>query len=307
MNISRLNLNLLTALDALLTEVNVTRAGEKLFITQSAMSNLLKQLREAFEDPLLVRGMASRMTLTPRAQALKIPVKEALAKAYAVFTAPIAFNPKTAQRTFTIGMSDYIELILLPSLVRQIIDDASNIDIIIQHVNYISDSQIKQMEDDKLDLIIGFQPDIPEPLITEELFEDYPVCAGWSKNPLLKKPLTLKNYAQAKHLLILFAETKTQSYSERFLKESGYHRRNVITLSHTAAAMQALPHTPLITTVMKQVAKKIATDLDVSFQPVPLKYPKIMITQAWHPKNSDDPAHIWLREIIQKAVGKSIL
>jgi len=322
MNLSKLNLNLLTALDALLTEVNVTQAGKKIFITQSAMSNLLKQLREVFADPLLVRGMASSMVLTPRAQALKLPVKEVLAKASAVFATPAAFNPQTAQRTFTIGMPDYIELILLPSLVQQLLETAPNIDIIVKHANFINESHIKNMEDDKLDLIIGLQPDImkkdqsdifiglqpeiPEPLIVEELFEDYPVCAGWSKNPLLKKPLTVKGYAEAPHILVLFAETKEQSYSERILKKYGYHRRNVVTLPHTTAALQALPHTPLIVTVMKQVAQRIAVGLDVRFQPSPLKYPKIMVTQAWHPKNSNDPAHIWLRNIIKKSVTATI-
>lgn len=322
MNLSKVNLNLLTALDALLTEVNVTQAGKKLFITQSAMSNLLKQLREVFADPLLVRGMASSMVLTPRAQALKLPVKEALAKASTVFSSPIAFNPKTAKRTFIIGMPDYIELILLPSLIQQLIENAPNIDVIVKHANYINESHIKNMEDDRLDLIIGLkpeikkedqldifiglQPEIPEPLIVEELFEDYPVCAGWSKNPLLKKPLTVESYAKAPHILVLFAETKEQSYSERILKQLGYHRRNVLTLPHTTAALQALPYTPLIVTVMKQVVQRIATGLDVRFQPSPLKYPKIMVTQAWHPKNSNDPAHIWLRQIIKKAVAAAI-
>src|ERR1700722_6325781 len=113
---SNLNLNLLKDLDVLLREQNVSRAGAKLGITQSAMSLALKQLRYIYQDDLLVRGQSSKMTLTTFAKTLLPQVNQALQAVDTVFTAHLPFEPKHSQRTFHIGMSDYIAFVLLPKL-----------------------------------------------------------------------------------------------------------------------------------------------------------------------------------------------
>lgn len=300
-NLSKVHLHLLLALEALLSECHVTRAGEKLFLSQSAMSNLLKQLREIFQDPLLVRGAASSMTLTPRAESLKAPVKEALAIAAAVFAPSAAFDPKTLQRKFVLGMSDYAEYLLLPHMLRAILKAAPQVDLVIQHVNFITDQQVIAMEKDQLDVAVGIYANLPALLMTETLFTDKSVCVGWKKNPLLKKPLTLKSYAEASHLMILFAREVNELFSEQFLLKHGYKRRAVVTVPHTLAAIHALPGTPLLATVLERIAKTLSLNSELGFQPLPYKYATPTTYQVWHPKNNQDPAHQWLREIIRTA------
>jgi DNA-binding transcriptional LysR family regulator len=302
-NLSKIQLNLLLALDALLTECHVTRAGEKLFISQAAMSNLLKQLRHILKDELLVRGAASSMTLTPRAQALKIPVKEALEKAALVFMPLKAFDPASEKRTFTLGMSDYAELILLPSIIQAVTRVAPNIDIIVRHLNFIDDSQRIALENDTLDLAVGICLEAPSPLVAEALFKDRVVCLGDKNNPLLKKPLTLKEYANAQHLLIVFNENKKDTYSEQLLLQKGYARRAVVTMPHTLVATHVLQGTQLVTTILERVINKLdMANKGLCFQPVPFRYPKPVVSQVWHPKNNNDQGHTWLRSVIRKAV-----
>lgn len=302
MNLSKINLNLLFALDALLKEQHVTRAGERLHITQSAMSNLLKQLREVFKDELFVRGQASRMIPTPRALALAQPVKIILAQATTLFELPAAFNPKTAKYTFTIGMSDYTEFVLLPPLLQLIARTAPHIEIVVKHLNYLTDEKI--FEDDIVDLAIGIYSAIPENLIAEKLYKEESVCLGCKKNPLLKKTLSIAAFAKTQQIIILYHAERTQLFSERYLKKHGLQRNVVATVPHTLTAITSLPGTLLISPVLKKAAQKASKILPLTMQPIPFTYPDINIHMVWHPKNRNSPPQQWLRQQIKQIVSQ---
>ncbi len=152
-NLSEINLNLLKALDALLMEQNVSKAGAKLGLTQSAMSLALKQLREVYQDDLLVRGQQGKMSLTPFAKNLITPVRQALRDIETIFVSHLPFEASTSQRTFHIGMSDYIGLVLLPSLMRAITQFAPHVKIVQHAINYLD--SLQPFEDLGLDLVIG--------------------------------------------------------------------------------------------------------------------------------------------------------
>lgn len=291
------------ALDALLKERHVTRAGERLHITQSAMSNLLKQLREIFEDELFIRGKASCMLPTARALALAEPVKIALDQAANVFAKPEKFNPKTAEHKFIIGMSDYAELIFLPELLQVITKQAPGIEITIKHINYLKSPL--PFEDDAIDTAIGIYSAVPENLVAESLFKDESVCLGWRSNPILKKPLTLKTFANAQQIVILYHESRAELFSENFLKKQGLSRRVVATVPHTLAAIHSLPNTELIAPVLKRVAQKFAKKLPLAMQAIPFPYPEINVKLVWHPKNRNNSAHQWLRQQIKNIADKS--
>lgn len=303
MNLSRVNLNLLVALDVLLKERHVTRAGRKLHLSQSAMSNILKQLRETFNDELFVRGARSSMIPTPRALELAIPVREALEKATLVFAAKESFDPATAQRAFTIAMSDYTEFVLLPVLVKRLRQVAPQINFIIKHLNYFTPEHVTELEADKIDLAIGIYAEIPLRLNSESLFEDYAVVVGAKKNPLLKKPLSLQEFAAANHLIVLFFEDRSQTLSDRIVDQAGLTRRAVVTVSHNLPAIYLLPETDLITLMLQRVVCKFAQTLPLAYQPAPYENPIAVVSQVWHSKNESDPAQRWLRNFVKEVVA----
>lgn len=304
MNLSKVNLNLLVAFDALMKERHVTRAGAQLYITQSAMSNILKQLRELFQDELFVRGAASSMTPTPRALELAQSIKIALEKTEQVFAKLQPFNPKIERRKFILAMSDYAEFVLLPTLVQKITHLAPGIDIEIKHLNYLKENNIKEMEEDKFDLAIGIYSKIPSPLEKQVLFTDDPVCVGDSNNPIFKKTITMEEYIEAKHLFILFFEAAEHSYAHKLLQKLNRQRRIVVTVPRTLSAIYALPNTQLIATVLKRVVDKIGKNLKLKSQPIPFEYPLPTVMQVWHPKNGRDPAQVWLRNLIKEIAEK---
>lgn len=299
MNLSRVNLNLLVALDVLLTERHVTKAGKKLHLSQSAMSNILKQLRDTFKDELFVRGARSSMLPTPRALALAVPVRDALEKAALVFEKPESFEPMTAQQTFTIAMSDYTEFVVLPALVKKLRQVAPNINIIIKHLNYFTNEHIAEFESDKIDLAIGIYLETPPRLNSEVLFEDHAVVVGAKNNPLLKKPLSLKEFAAANHLLVLFFEDRSKTLSEQILNREGLTRRAVVTVSHNLPAIYLLPETDLITLTLQRVVGKFGKALSLAYQPAPFENPIAIVSQVWHSKNDADPAQRWLRNLVK--------
>ncbi len=302
-DLSRINLNLLVAFDALLKEKHVTRAGQRLHITQSAMSNILKQLRDTFKDQLFIRGQASRMIPTPRALELTESVTEVLEKASNIFFKPEIFNAAEAAETFTLGLSDYAEFIILPPLIQYITKHAPGIDIVVKHLNYINDE--KAFENSEIDAAIGLYPKIPERLIAETLFTEQAVSLGWKKNPLLQQPMTLQQFAKAEQIVILYYESSEQTIADQSVKKIGLKRRAVATVPHTIAAIYSLPNTHLICNVLERVAKKFTKHLPLAMQPIPFPYLPMKVDMVWHPKNRNAAVHQWLRETI-RALAKKV-
>lgn len=302
-DLSKINLNLLVALEALLLEQHVTRAAEKLNMSQSAMSNILKQLREQFNDELLLRGQSGKMLLTPKAKQLTKQIIATMEQTRGIFSEAEIFDPKTAKQTFTIGMSDYSELILLPPLLQYIEKHAPGITIVVNHLNYLPNSNL--FENDSFDFSIGIYKTIPEDLIARTVFVDKSVYIGWKKNPLLQKPITFEEFVKADHLIILYFADRSQLYSEQYLKQQGLERRVVATVPHTLPALHCLPNTNLISVVSERMAKKMVKNLPLTYQPVIFKdCTRCEVKMVWHPKNRNNPAHLWMRDIIVKIAEK---
>jgi LysR family transcriptional activator of mexEF-oprN operon len=184
-NMLNINLNLLKALNALLSEQKVSKAGEKVGVTQSAMSITLGQLRIIFKDDLLVRGPQGRMQLTPFSKSLIQPVREAMHRVEAVFVAHAPFEAASSERTFHIGMSDYIAFVLLPKLMKAISLDAPDIRIVQHAINHLDNS--RPFEDLNLDMVIGDFRSAPHSLKTTHLFTDQGVIVADKNHPIFQE------------------------------------------------------------------------------------------------------------------------
>ncbi|GAB4393178.1 MAG: LysR family transcriptional regulator [Gammaproteobacteria bacterium] len=298
MNISKINLNLLIAFDALISERHVTRAGEKIHLTQSAMSVALKQLRTIFNDPLLVR---SNNKMIPTTKALKIaPMVHNILHniEHLVFHHPV-FDPSNSTRTFTIGMSDYAEFVLLPKLFEILSKSAPHIKLQIQRVDFTFDNHC--FTDNPLDIVVG----VPNVRSTQahymDLYQEKYVCLINKKHPLINQPMTLKNYLAHKHVRLKEENKSYLNMIDTQLSKFNKQREIVMSVSRIFTALVIVSQTNLIITMPYHPSRYAAELLELHIKEVPLSLPLITITQAWHASKQDDPGHRWLRETIYKA------
>lgn len=303
MNISELNFNLLKVFNALLAEQNVSRAGEIIGITQSAVSISLKQLREIYKDDLLVRGQQGKMTLTPLAKSLIQPVKQAVQYSEAAFTAHLPFKAAETSRTFHIGMSDYLALVLLPKLMQTITKTAPNIKIVQHAINHLD--SIKPFEESALDIAIGQFFKAPMNLKVTSLFSDPGVVAADKSHPAFKKrKLTLKEYEKYPQVFVSLESRPDQNGLINMIEEQGCQLDVSLMTPHTIIALQALPGTKLMANVVERLANPFIKMLGLALREPPYKVPKYHAQMYWHARDQNDLGHQWLRELIKNIAKK---
>lgn len=195
------DLNLLVALDALLTERSVTKAAARIGITQSAASHSLSRLRTLTGDELLVRSRDG-MVPTTRAEAMRAPLRRSLDEITSTLSAPQAFDPKTTRLRVFIGSSDYAELVLLPAVIARLVSEAPGVEVRVLPVGQDPGSELAT---GKLDLIIMPVPrgDEAQGIRGRQILDDRFVCIARRAHPLAKKRgLTLSSFAGAAHALV---------------------------------------------------------------------------------------------------------
>lgn len=302
MNISRINLNLLVALNALLTERHVTRAGEKIGITQSAMSNALNQLRDIFQDELLVRRPKS-MVPTARALELAPKLRQVLEQVQSLVNDQQGFDPSKAERVFVIGMSDYSEFVILPTLCRQLREIAPGITIKVRHINQLGDSL--PFESGEIELGIGLMGEKSAQLNSELLFKAPIVCIARADHPLMKKPLTLEKYLKADHLRIVYQNDPLPTGTDLALKKLGATRKSPVSLPHLLPALFTLRDTDLLVTFPEPLTAEFASKLGLTMQPAPFEVSPTEVFLAWHRQLDNDAGHTWLRKLIIAIASQS--
>ena len=301
MNISRLNLNLLLALDALLTEGSVTRAAEKTFITQSAMSNALHQLREIFQDELLIRD-GKKMILTARAQQLAPQLHQVLMQIEQVLSEQ-NFNPATSERTFTIGMTEYTNFLLLPILYKIVRQQAPGVKLQVKHITLFSEAVL--LEQNEIELGIGMLRE-PITVLFDKLFSDRIVCVAGVNHPLMqKKKLTLEDYLAANHLCFMVQSVSYPYITDTILANLGYSRNVVLRVPHIIPALYTSAANDLLVTVAEGIAIHAQSKIELAVREPPFAIPQVTFAQMWHPRSENDSGICWLRNVI-KAVAKQL-
>lgn len=291
----RIDLNLLLTLHALLDEKHVSRAAVRLHKSQPAVSHALAQLREHFNDPLLIRKSGA-MILTPYAQSLLTPLAEALENLNSLL-AKSEFDPATAKRRFRLGMSDYAAAIILPTVVKHLRHHAPNIELAISQAS--REAMLLQLADGELDLAFSpfAQEKIPADIHIRQLFDEHFVCITDRKN-LPEGGFDLADWLTRPHIT-LGLNHNSQDEIEHALSTQGHTRLpTAVTLPHWGAALNLLPDTDLILTIARRISRNLSAHPKLQAFPPPIALPTLPYHQAWHARKENDAAHRWLRETI---------
>jgi len=295
----RINLNLLVALDILLAEGSVTRAANKLFLTQAAMSNNLQQLREVFKDELLIRDK-NRMVPTSYAISLQPRLHEVLEQLRSVILAGQSFCPKVSQRIFKLAISDYLSSLILPKLLHIFELEAPHLRVMVIPFKYAG--MIDNLDQGDIDLMIGKLETRQLDAEKELLFTDQVVCILNPKHALAKqKSLSLDDYLSHDHVALKTAPCETPTLVEEALRPFNATRKIKFATSFMNPMfeiVQASSH--LLGTVPATVAKIHEHHYQFVTKPLPFPMPEIEFYLIWHQRHNNDLGHIWLREQLKK-------
>ncbi len=295
MRLNRLDLNLLVALDALLTERSITRAAERIYLSQPATSGALARLREVFDDELLVR-VGAKMMPTPLGTSLEAPVRNILMQIQATVDRRLEFNAAESDRRFRLLMSDHTSTSLMTHVVRRIAKIAPTVQLeFIGPTNNPTDG----LEQGEVDFLLMPHKVLSKDHPSQELFEEQFVCIGWDDNPLLEKELSLKDYLGAGHVIVKFGDMRKESQDQIILRNQfGIETRVEIITSSFTSIPQFIVGTHRISTVYRQLAKSWSELLPIKILPVPVDMPTIQWGIQWHKYRDLDPGIQWLKNQI---------
>jgi DNA-binding transcriptional LysR family regulator len=302
--VNRIDLNLLVYLDALLRERNVTQAANQLNLSQPAMSNGLRRLRELFNDPLLVRT-SEGMTPTERALELEPVVREVLSKIDQAVQPRGDFEAGTAQRVFRIMASDYAESTLFPSVLGKLRTQAPGLTLDIMTP---SDVSFLDVERGKVDMVINRFDSMPQSFHQIHLWDDSFTCVLSPENPVLKD-FTLENYLQANHVWVSKtgmgvgvgvdpSDVQRLGWVDAALNRLGKKRQIRVFTRHYQAAMTLAEQNDLIVTLPTRAAQLKLNNPRVVLREPPLEIPPLELKMAWSPLLQHNPANKWLRKLI---------
>jgi DNA-binding transcriptional LysR family regulator len=311
MNISRVDLNLLVYLDVLLRECNVTRAAEELGISQPAMSNSLRRLRDLFNDPILVRT-SDGMTPTDRALELQPMVRKVLSAAEQAILPKTEFEPFESARIFRIMASDYTESTLLPVLLSELRKQAPNIRLDIMTP---SDVSFHDVERGKVDLVINRFDSLPQSFHQVHLWDDSFSCVMSVNNPV-KENWNLDSYLSSKHVWVSKTgmgvgvgmtpdDVQRLGWVDEALSKLDVKRDISLFTRHYQAALLLGEQDDLIVTIPSMSARSIENNPKVVILDPPFAIERMRLKMVWSPLLQHDPGHKWLRKLI-KSVSEYI-
>jgi DNA-binding transcriptional LysR family regulator len=294
MNITDLDLNLLRAFDAIATEGSVTVAGERIGLSQPAMSNALARLRTLFGDPLFVRTPRG-MRPTPFAQQLERPVREALRLIQTALQQHAGFEPGSSGNTFRFHMSDIGEMVFLPGLLERVKRDAPGVRIEVVRIP-VKDVHAA-LEAGELDLAVGFLPGLTTGMRQQPLFREHYVCMLRADHPVIGAKVSVKQFREAAHVLVSYTGTGHQVIEETIVAQ-GLSERIAVRVPHFLVVPMILARTDLVVIVPSRVAAVFSGLGNFKVLKLPLHMPSFEVRLHWHQRFHQDPANRWLRQVM---------
>lgn len=300
MDASSIDLNLLRLMQVVDQEGSVTRAAQRLGLSQPAVSNGLARLRRALGDPLFVRS-SSGMEPTPRARRVLEALDSAMGLIRLGLRDDVEFDPAVATDEFSLLVSDLGELTYLPRLMQHVQQNAPGCRLRVRQL--ARGGYAEALEAGLADLAIGYLPQPRGSLRSRRLFTDCFVCMLRTGHPALEHPLTLERYLALSHVAVSRAGGR-EGLVTATLAGLGAERRIALVIPHFAAAPGVVAGTDLAVAVPSQLADVYAGTGVVTI-PLPFDVPRIEIALYWHDRLQEDPASRWLRGVFVALFGRS--
>jgi DNA-binding transcriptional LysR family regulator len=306
-----LDLNLLRVFDEVMAERSLTKAARNLSLTQPAVSNALRRLRDALDDEL-VRRQGHGIEPTPRALALWPSVREALRQLQEALV-PQSFVPAEAHNTFVLAMADATAAELMGGLARQMQTEAPGVSMRV--VPLTTRDPRRLLSDGAADMAVGYFPAVLTDLTGraqageavafehQRLYAGEYVCVMRQGHPLADAPLTLDDYCAARHLLVSFSG-RPYGFVDEALASIGRQRRIVLTVNQFFTAGQVVVNSDLLTVLPRHFVPTTGMTEQLVLRDLPLHVPPVHVEALWHRKQQHDSAHQWLRaQLLQVALS----
>ncbi len=303
LNFRTLDLNLLRVFDVLMAEGSLTRSASVLAMTQPALSHALKRLHDTVGEALFVRS-AHGMRPTPRALALAPQVRKALSDLQQAL-APTEFKPQSDAVSFRLAMVDATAVLLMPGLVQAI--EAQQALANLRVLPLATRDPRPLLENGEADVAVGHFPDAVAAITAQgggatlrhvRLYDTRYVCVMRAGHPLAQAPLTLDAYCQAHHLLVSFSG-RAHGFIDQALSGLGRKRRILLTVNQFFVAGQVVNGSDLLAVLPLSFLSATGNQQALVVRELPFSVQRVQVEMLWHMRKSADPAHQWLRELIQ--------
>lgn len=299
----KIDLHLIRVLHTVLTERSVSKAALRLGMHQPAVSASLKRLRDFSGDPLLVRSGAG-MVPTEAALRMVEPASSILRAAEMLFSDARSFEPATANNTFRVAASDYLDPLFLPQLVTQIKSRAPLCQIEILPLSAATDYRV-QLAQGEVDVVIGNWTTPPDDLHLSRLFDDDVVCLVAKDHPAVRRGWDAGAWLDADHVAPRATHPGAKGVIDTFLESQGLQRRITTRCPHFGQIPAMVASTLLVLTTGRQYCERFVSTLPVKVLPCPIEFPPLMYYQLWHKRTHTSTASRWLRERV-KAVAEAL-
>ncbi len=299
-----LDLQLLECFESLMHERSVSRAAERMGLSQPAMSEALARLRDRFADPLLVRGREG-MQPTPRALDLAPQVHEIVERMRLLTGSAETFDPARCTTRFRLATSDYSQFLLMPRLTEVLATDAPGVSVDVLPVN------IRRVEEaldlGEIDIAVAYFVDPPAALKRRPLFDEHYVGVARKGHPGIHPTLTAEQYAALRHVSVAPSGlTYFSGALESTLAAAGLTRRVAITSPHFLLAAYLVANSDLILAIPSRAARRLSAMLPLMVFEIPLDLPKIQLAMYWHERSHNSEAYHWFREKVREALPQGL-
>ena len=295
MDFRNFDAGLLVALDALLAEKSVTRAGNRLNLSQPATSIILARLRRYFGNELLVPA-GRRMVLTPLAESLIQPAHSCLVQIQHAVASKAEFIPATSNRKFCLAVSDYVTAVLIAQAMQEAARQAPGIKFELVRL----DENIEQsLDKGNIDFLIRPSVHALPTHPKEPLFEDTHTCVVWEKNTWIGNSISRKRFLELGHIAVHFGHAPA-IFEDWFSVHYGETRKIEVVTQDFESACRLVAGTDRIATVMTRMARLCEKHLPLRLIRPPFSVPKVTHCLQWHRYQDQDPGHIWFRDLIKR-------
>ncbi|HCA18842.1 MAG TPA: LysR family transcriptional regulator [Alcaligenes faecalis] len=298
----QLDLHLLRVLQSLLKEHSVSRTAIRLGMSQPAVSNALRRLREITGDPILLRGKKG-MVPTERGPFLLAHATEALQAIERISATAEPVDPSQSTRVFNLGAPDYLDGAFIPDIAERVRRQAPQARLVVHTINPDLD-YVQALEEGELDVVIGNWLEPPEKLHLARLFDDDVVCMLGRHHPLAQRGLSLQHYLEMPHLAPSAHVTDKRGFIDGCLSEQGISRQVQMVVPYFGLVPGILSRTDMVFTTNRQFAEYYARILPITVLPCPVHFPLMRFYQLWHPRTHNAAELLWFRRCIAQAAGR---